>query len=87
MTSKQMFLKVAKDEAETLATYDAMLAECEDATDEDKARMHEIMGDEFNHCLIALCSAASASGIEIPTDGLESAMSSVTFKGESDDAD
>lgn len=85
MTSQQMFLKVAKDEAETLAEYDAILAECEDASEEDKARMREIMGDEFNHCLIALCSAATALNIEIPSDGIESALSGVTFKGEDDE--
>lgn len=86
MTAKQMFLKVAKDEAETLVDYDAMLAECADATEEDRARMREIMGDEFNHCLIALFSAATAMDIEIASDGIESAMAGVKFEGD-DDAD
>ena len=86
MTAKQMFLQVAKDEAETLAQYDAMLSECEDATEEDKAKMLEIMGDEFNHCLIALFTASNKMGVEIPSDGIENAMTGVTFKEEDDDA-
>lgn len=84
MTAKQVFLKVAQDEAQTLVDYEAMLAECEDATEEDKAKMREIMGDEFNHCLIALFTASSKIGVGIPSDGLEGAMSSVTFKEEND---
>ena len=86
MTAKQMFLKVAKDEAETLVQYDVMLSECEDATEEDKAKMHEIMGDEFNHCLIALFTASKLMGVKIPSDGLENAMVDVTFT-EDNDAD
>lgn len=70
MTAGNMFLRVAKDEAETLVQYQDMLDSIEDISEEEKAIMDEVMGDEFNHCLIALLSAAKLLGIKISTDEL-----------------
>lgn len=70
MTAAEMFLQVAKDEAETLAQYQHMMDSLVDLTQETKAIMDEIMGDEINHCLVALLSAAKVLGIKISTDEL-----------------
>lgn len=70
MTAAQMFLRVAKDEAHTLYDYQLMLNDIEDFDEGAKAVMDEIMGDEFNHCLIALLSAKNALGIDIATDDI-----------------
>lgn len=70
MKAGEMFLRVAKDEAETLAEYQSMLDSVEDITPEEKAIMDEVMGDEFNHCLVAILSAAKSLGIHISTDDI-----------------
>lgn len=66
-----MFLTIARDEIETLMKYNDMIEQ--DANQEDqraKEIVHEIMGDEFNHALISLLSAAKALEIKIATDDL-----------------
>lgn len=70
MTAAQMFLRVAEDEAHTLHEYQLMLNEIIDFDEGAKAVMDEIIGDEFNHCLIALLSAKNALGIDIATDDM-----------------
>lgn len=57
---------VAKDECETLRDY----AEKLDKVDE-KDNLHEIMGDEVNHALIAIVAACKALGLKVPTDNLD----------------
>ena len=68
-----IFLKIARDEIQTLLDYDQML-EHEDTdgsvTRRDNEIVTEIMSDEFNHALLALLTAAELMGIQIATDGL-----------------
>lgn len=70
MTTATMFLEIAKDEAETLHKYQSMLDDIEDLEVDAKEVVDEIMSDEFNHCLIALLSAAKMLDIKIATDDL-----------------
>ena len=79
MNAGHMFLQVAKDEAETLAKYQGLLDNIE-LSDEEKAIMDEIMGDEFNHCLVALLSAAKVLGIKISTDELSEDPNQIEVK-------
>lgn len=67
MTSGELFLRIAEDEARTLGDYQKMIDETE-LSAEEKAIADEIMGDEFNHCLIALLTASKVLGIKIATD-------------------
>ena len=67
MTSGELFLRIAQDEAKTLGDYQKMIDETE-LSEEEKAITDEIMGDEFNHCLIALLTASKVLGIKIATD-------------------
>lgn len=69
MTSGELFLRIAQDEAKTLGDYQKMIDETE-LTEEEKAITDEIMSDEFNHCLIALISASRVLGIKIATDDI-----------------
>lgn len=71
MTTAKMFLQIAKDEAETLYKYQDMLDDVEDMQDDAKAIVDEIMGDEFNHCLISLLSAAKILDIKIAPDEIQ----------------
>lgn len=71
MTIVQALLQIAKDESETLVKYDNMLESVEDLSDDERAIIEEIIGDEYNHALIALLSAAKISGIKIATDDLK----------------
>lgn len=71
MTVAQMLLQIAKDEAQTLYDYQTMLNDVEDMDDNAKAIVDEIMGDEFNHCLIALLSASKVLNVKIATDEIE----------------
>lgn len=64
-----VLLKIAKDEIKTLIQYSEMLSEAENS-DEIKPAVDEIMGDEFNHALIALLMAAKSMGIKIATDDI-----------------
>lgn len=66
-----MFLKIAKDEAQTLYEYQGMIQDAEDMNEEEKAIVDEIMSDEFNHCLIALLSASKIMGVKIAPDEIE----------------
>lgn len=74
------WLRVATDECDTLVKYAEFLNSAE-----DKDRLKEIMGDEFNHALIALFTAAQLLNITVPTDGIEEAMSSVKFEESGDE--
>lgn len=80
MNSTLKWLAVARDEIETLEKYFGFLLE--EGTIKKEARLHEIIGDEFNHAMIALFTAASESGIRIPTDGVNEAITGVIFKVE-----
>lgn len=82
MESAKSWLEVAADECQTLVTYSQLLESVE-----DKERLKEIMGDEFNHALIALFTAAKILDVTVPGDGLETAMDGAKFEGDNDDAD
>lgn len=69
MKPAEVFLKIAKDEAQTLVEYQAMIDESEFSEDQ-MAVVHEIMGDEFNHCLISLLMASKELGIKIGEDNI-----------------
>lgn len=69
MQASKIFLNVAKDEIETLIMYHTMIEEAEEP-DELKEALDEIMGDEFNHALIALVSAAKLLNIQIAEDDI-----------------
>lgn len=69
MSAGELFLRIAKDEAETLAIYQKMIDETE-LSDDEKAITDEIMSDEFNHCLVALLTASRVLGIKIATDDI-----------------
>lgn len=79
--SSKSWLLVATDECNTLVQYSELLNNVQ-----DKDRLREIMGDEFNHALIALFSAAKELDIEIASDGIEESMNGVKF-AEDDDED
>lgn len=72
MKESIMFLKVAQAEIQTLIDYQEMLDQSEEER-EAKPILDEIMGDEFNHALIALLTAAKIMDIEIPADGIKDA--------------
>lgn len=76
------WLRVATDECNTLAQYAGFLESVE-----NKDRLKEIMGDEFNHALIALCTAAQLLDMTVPADGLDEAMSGVKFEESNGDED
>lgn len=80
MKSILKWLAVARDELETLEKYFGFLLE--EGRIKEEARLHEIIGDEFNHAMIAIFTAAAESGIKIPTDGVNEAMAGVIFKVE-----
>lgn len=89
MNETLTWLNVAKDEVETLVTYADMYKEL-GVPEKDKIRgnLFEIMGDEFNHALIGLLSAAEELGIKIPTDNLEELFEKAFGEeGEDDDDD
>lgn len=87
MTVAEMFLKIAQDEAQTLYEYQGMLNTLEDELDDNaKSIVDEIMGDEFNHCLVALLSAKEILGIKIATDGIEPNPNDIEVE-EDDDSD
>lgn len=70
MTKGELLLRIARDEAQTLVDYTAMLDETSDLDDDTRKIVDEIMGDEFNHCIIALIGAAGMLGIEIAPDDI-----------------
>lgn len=69
MKDYQVLLTVARDEVQTLIDYTNMFVESGEP-ENIKAELDEIRGDEFNHALIALLSAATLMGIKIATDDL-----------------
>lgn len=82
------WLQVSKDEIETIITYTNMYGELREE-DQAQIRPHidEIIGDEFNHALIGLLSAAKELGIKIPTDSLDELFANAFAEEEGDDAD
>lgn len=70
MKQAAMLYKIAEDEAKTLHDYQMMLDECEDLEDGVKDAVHEMMGDEINHCIIALIYASTVLGIKIAEDDI-----------------
>lgn len=73
MRESILFLEVCKAEVQTLIDYEKMLDESEDER-EASPILDEIMGDEFNHALIALLTAARLMDIDIPSDGISEAQ-------------
>lgn len=69
MKDYQILLQVARDEVQTLIDYTNMFVD-NGEPEEVKSELDEIRGDEFNHTLIALLSAATLMGIKIATDDL-----------------
>lgn len=67
MKPAEVFLTIAKDELQTLVDYQRMIEES-DLSEEEVAAIHEIMGDEFNHALIAMVYAKDILGIKIASD-------------------
>ena len=65
-----ILLRIARDEAQTLVDYQTMLDEAKEVDEDTRAAVDEIMGDEFNHCLIALLLAREKLGIKIATDDI-----------------
>lgn len=80
MEEAKSWLTVATDECETLAKYSELLENVE-----NKDQLKEIMGDEFNHALIALFTAAKLLDITVPSDGLDEAMDGVKLGGIDDE--
>lgn len=70
MKQTEMLLKIAADESQTLHDYQKMVDECEDLEEGVKDAVDEIMGDEFNHALIALVYAAKLLNIKIAKDDI-----------------
>ena len=70
MKQAEMLLKIAADEAQTLYDYQKMVYECEDLDEGVKDAVDEIMGDEFNHCMIGLVYAAKLLNIKIAKDDI-----------------
>lgn len=69
MKDYQVLLKVARDEIQTLIDYTEMFEETEES-EAIKPTLDEIMGDEFNHALIAILEASQIMGIKIATDDI-----------------
>lgn len=67
-----LFLEIAKAEIQTLIDYRKMLDDTDREREADPI-VDEIMGDEFNHALIALLTAARLMSIQIPSDGINDA--------------
>lgn len=67
-----VYLEIAKAEIETILDYQRMVMETELGNTDEKAQsiIDEILGDEFNHAIIALLSAAKALEIKIATDDI-----------------
>lgn len=66
MTQQELLLHIARDEAETLISYQNMLDTAENISEDAKATVREIMSDEFNHALKALLKASTVMEINIP---------------------
>lgn len=79
MKEHMMFLTIAKDEIQTLMDYSEMLGEDEKV---GKEIVDEIMGDEFNHALIALLTAADIMGIKIATDDIKPDPNDIKIEGD-----
>lgn len=69
MKDFQVLLSVARDELQTLIDYTEMF-EDNGKPEEIKPTLDEIMGDEFNHALIAILMAAQLMNIKIATDDI-----------------
>lgn len=84
MKSAEMMLNIARDEIDTLIRYREMLLDAAQKSEITEEKVIEIMGDEFNHALIAIYSAAGLLGITIPADGIIESMEEVDFTEEED---
>lgn len=69
MPEYEMYLLIARDEINTLLQYSGMLKKEGDTVVANEI-VSEIMGDEFNHALIALLSAAKEMGVKIAEDDI-----------------
>ena len=69
MSDYMILLKIAKDEIETIIDYKEML-EQNTSDGAITPAVDEILGDEFNHALIAMLMAAKIMGIKIATDDI-----------------
>lgn len=79
------WLQVAKDEVETIISYTNMYGELtKEMQEQIRPKIDEILGDEFNHALIGLLSAATELGIPIPTDNLEELFDNAFKEGDDD---
>lgn len=74
-----VLLNIAKDEVKTLIKYSEMLAESTEET-AIKPITDEIMGDEFNHALVSLLSAAKLMGVKIAVDDLSQDPNDIEVK-------
>lgn len=79
MKDYNIMLHIAKDEIDTLITYADMLENSEDK-EIVKSTVDEIMGDEFNHALIALLSASKLMEIKIATDDISENPNDIEVK-------
>lgn len=75
-----MLYKIASEEAKTLHEYQMMLDECEDLDDKVKEAVHEIMGDEVNHAIVALAYASTLAEITIAQDQLNEDPNDIEVK-------
>lgn len=69
MKNSKILLTIARDELDTLIQYSDMLDEAENK-EEIEGVVKEIMGDEFNHALIAILMAAKVMDVKIATDDI-----------------
>lgn len=70
MTKGETLIKIARDEAQTIAAYLSMVRDTSDMDPETQDLIDEIISDEFNHCIIATVAASKALGIEIAPDDI-----------------
>lgn len=70
MRDYMVLLRIAEDEIKTIIDYTEMLDNQADAGQDIKPAVDEILGDEFNHALIAILMAAKIMGVKIATDDI-----------------
>lgn len=80
MKIAQVMLHIAKAELATIEEYSELINNCEDATEVDRSIIDEIMGDEFNHSLIASLTAARLMNIKIATDDISTDPNKIEVK-------
>lgn len=70
MTKGETLIRIARDEAQTIADYLALIKDTSDIDSETRNIIDEFISDEFNHCIIATIAASQALGIEIAKDDI-----------------